>query len=289
MNEFLDTLIEHFDKLNKVIESMHLGVIFGALLNLVIIAVLFKMVDVLGKNIKEKMLNKDANSQLIQFLPILERILKFLIVFFIVACFLQSQGYSVTSLITGFGITGLAVGFAANSTISSVFGTFSIFSDKAYKIGDYVIVNGVEGTVEDVNLRSTKIRTLDNYLYIVPNSSVANGNICNVSVAKKRRIDMSFGLVYSTSNEMLERAIKIIEEILHEEERIYNDYVVFLDSLSASSIDIRCHAYVKSPAYNSLKKVKSDFTLEVVKRFRAEGLDFAFPTTSVYIENNGNS
>ena len=205
------------------------------------------------------MLNKDSNSQLIQFLPILERILKFLIVFFIVACFLQSQGYSVTSLITGFGITGLAVGFAANSTISSVFGTFSIFSDKAYKIGDYVIVNGVEGTVEDVNLRSTKIRTLDNYLYIVPNSSVANGNICNVSVAKKRRIDMSFGLVYSTSNEMLERAIKIIEEILHEEERIYNDYVVFLDSLSASSIDIRCHAYVKSSAYNSLKKVKSDF------------------------------
>ena len=100
---------------------------------------------------------------------------------------------------------------------------------------------------------------------------------------------MSFGLVYGTSDEMLQRAIKIIEEILHEEERIYNDYVVFLDSLSASSIDIRCHAYVKSPAYNSLKKVKSDFTLEVVKRFRAEGLDFAFPTTSVYIENNGNS
>ena len=161
MNEFWDTLIEHFDKLNKVIESMHLGVIFGALLNLIIIAVLFKMVDVFGRNIKEKMLNKDSNSQLIQFLPILERILKFLIVFFIVACFLQSQGYSVTSLITGFGITGLAVGFAANSTISSVFGTFSIFSDKAYKIGDYVIVNGVEGTVEDVNLRSTKIRTLE--------------------------------------------------------------------------------------------------------------------------------
>ena len=119
---------------------------------------------------------KDSKNQLIQFIPILDRIFKILIVFFIVASFLQSFGYSVSSLITGFGITGLAVGFAANATIANVFGTLSIFSDKAYRVGDYVIVNGVEGYVEDVNLMSTKIRTLDNFLYIVPNSSASNGN-----------------------------------------------------------------------------------------------------------------
>lgn len=290
VKELFENIIDYFEKLNKAMESMHMGLIFGAIINIVIIVVLFKMVEVFLRNAKEHILSKDSKNQLVQFLPILERIIKFLIVFFVFASFLQTQGYSVTSLITGFGITGLAVGFAANSTISSIFGTISIFSDKAYKIGDYIIVNGIEGTVEDVTLRSTKVRSLDNYLYIVPNSSVANGNICNVSAAKSRRIDMTFGLVYGTSDEMLERAIKIIEEVLSQNEEIHDyNHVVFVDNLSASSIDIRCLAYTKTSSYNSLKKIKSDFTLEVVKRFRAEGLSFAFPTTSVYIENNGNA
>lgn len=290
MNELFKNIIDYFENLNKAMESMHMGLIFGAIINIVIIVVLFKMVEVFLNNTKEHILSKDSKNQLVQFLPILERIIKFLIVFFVFASFLQTQGYSVTSLITGFGITGLAVGFAANSTISSIFGTISIFSDKAYKIGDYIIVNDVEGTVEDVTLRSTKIRSLDNYLYIVPNSSVANGNICNISAAKSRRIDMTFALVYGTSNEKLGRAMEIIEEVLSQNEKIHtNNYIVFLDNLSASSIDIRCLAYTKTSTYNSLKLIKSDFTLEVIKRFRAEGLEFAFPTTSVYIENNGNA
>ncbi len=287
MDEFFDIIITHFEKLNKAMESMHMGLIFGAVINIIIIVILFKMVEIFLSNVKTRILAKDDKSQIVQFLPILERIFKFLIVFFVFASFLQTQGYSVTSLITGFGITGLAVGFAANSTISSVFGTFSIFSDKAYRIGDYIKLNDIEGTVEDVTLRSTKIRSLDDFLYIVPNSSVANGNICNLSAAKKRRIDATFGLVYSTTNEKLERAIKIVEEVLYASDDIYNDYVVFVDTLSTSSIDIRCFAYAKTSAYNSLKKIKSRFILEVIKRFRAEGLEFAFPSTSVYIEKSG--
>lgn len=182
--DFMDTIIEHLEKFNRLLESTHFDLIFGAIINLLLIAVLFKAVDMMGEKLKNHIINKDGSSQLTQFVPILDKILKFLIVFFIVASFLQSHGYSVSSLITGFGITGLAVGFAANATISNIFGTLAIFSDKAYKIGDYIIANGVEGTVEDVNIRSTKIRTLDNFLYIVPNSSVATGNICNISRAK---------------------------------------------------------------------------------------------------------
>lgn len=285
--DFIDSIIEHLEKINKLFESTHFDLIVGAIVNLIIMILLFKAVDILDRRLRERMLNKDHNSQLVQFIPILGKIFKFLIVFFILASFLQSHGYSVTSLITGFGITGLAVGFAANATISNIFGTLAIFSDKAYKIGDYVKINGIEGTVEDVNIRSTKIRTLDNFLYIVPNSSVATGNICNVTAAKKRRIDEVFTLTYDTPAEKLERAIKIVENILKENENIHNDYVVFIDTLADSSINVKCIAYTKTGSYNEWKIIQSGFILEVIKQFRAEGLDFAFPSTSLYIEKAG--
>ncbi len=286
--DFMDTIIEHLEKFNKLLESTHFDLIVGAIINILLIVVLFKAVDIMSAKLKNRILNRDGNSQLTQFVPILERIMKSILVFFIVASFLQSHGYSVSSLITGFGITGLAVGFAANATIANIFGTLAIFSDKAYKIGDYIIANGVEGTVEDVNIRSTKIRTLDNFLYIVPNSSVSNGNICNLSAAKKRRIVEVFTLTYDTTNEKLQRAISIVEEILRENPDIYDDYAVFLDTLADSSINIKCIAYAKTHSYNPLMKIKSGVILEVVKRFRAEGLDFAFPSTSVYVEKSGN-
>ena len=285
--EFIDSIIEHLDKINQLLKSTHFDFILGIIINICLIIILFKIVEIFSSKLKEHVLAKDSKNQLIQFLPILDRILKFLIVFFIVASFLQSFGYSVTSLITGFGITGLAVGFAANATIANIFGTLSIFSDKAYRIGDYVIVNGIEGYVEDVNLMSTKIRTLDNFLYLVPNSSASNSNICNISAAKKRRINEVFTLTYDTPDDKLERAIHILEEILQEDNDIHNDYLVFADTLADSSINIRCIAYAKTGSYNEYKKIESEILLEAIKRFRAEGLNFAFPSTSVYIEKTG--
>ncbi len=287
--DLMDNIINYLEKLNKLLESTHFDFLVGVVINIFLIMLLFKVVDMFSAKLKEHVLAKDSKNQLIQFIPILDRIFKILIVFFIVASFLQSFGYSVSSLITGFGITGLAVGFAANATIANVFGTLSIFSDKAYRVGDYVIVNGVEGYVEDVNLMSTKIRTLDNFLYIVPNSSASNGNICNITAARKRRINEVFTLTYDTSDEKLEKAIHILENILHENKNIHNDYVVFLDTLSESSIDIRCIAYAKTGSYNEWKKIQSAFLLEAVKQFRAEGLDFAFPSTSVYVEKSGSN
>ncbi len=287
--DLMDNIINYLEKLNKLLESTHFDFLVGVVINIFLIMLLFKVVDMFSAKLKEHVLAKDSKNQLIQFIPILDRIFKILIVFFIVASFLQSFGYSVSSLITGFGITGLAVGFAANATIANVFGTLSIFSDKAYRVGDYVIVNGVEGYVEDVNLMSTKIRTLDNFLYIVPNSSASNGNICNITAARKRRINEVFTLTYDTSDEKLEKAIHILENILHENKNIHNDYVVFLDTLSESSIDIRCIAYAKTGSYNEWKKIQSAFLLEAVRQFRAEGLDFAFPSTSVYVEKSGSN
>jgi len=149
--------------------------------------VLFKLINIFEENIKTKILLKQSDTTILGFMPLIDKLLKITVIFLAVATILQNHGYSITSFIAGFGITGLAVGFGAKETISNVFGSFSLLADKAYKIGDYIVINqaiqdkSVEGIVEDINLRSTKIRCSDGGLLIVPNNIVANGVVKNTS------------------------------------------------------------------------------------------------------------
>lgn len=152
-----------------------------------VVLIAFKSLNLFIKNIKERILLKKTDTTIIGFIPLVDKLLKVTIVFFALATIMQNHGYSITSLIAGFGITGLAVSLGAQITIANIFGSFSLVADKAYKIGDYIIINqtvhdkAVEGLVEDINLRSTKIRTTDGALIIVPNNLVANGVVKNTS------------------------------------------------------------------------------------------------------------
>lgn len=172
---FLDCVSHHKEGIIELI------IIFAAVL------IAFKLIDIFNKNLKDKIIAKHGDKTILGFLPIIEKLIRIVIVFFAIATLLQSHGYSVTSLIAGFGITGLAVGFGAQATIANVFGSFSLLADKAYRVGDYIIINqnvhdkAVEGVVEDINLRSTKIRCSDGGLIIVPNNTVATGVVKNVS------------------------------------------------------------------------------------------------------------
>lgn len=167
--------------------SMHSKTIIEFFTILVVVFVVFKIIDIFNQNLKNKILLKQGDTTLLGFMPLLDKVLKFTAVFVAIATFLQNHGYSVTSLIAGFGITGLAVGLGAQITIANFFGSFSLLADKAYKIGDYIVINqtvhdkAVEGIVEDINLRSTKVRTSDGGLVIVPNNIVANGVVKNLS------------------------------------------------------------------------------------------------------------
>lgn len=168
--------VKHFS--NQIIE-------FFTIVMVVFIA--FKLINIFNQNLKNKILAKNSDTTILSFMPIVNKLLKLTVLFLAVATILQSHGYSINSLIAGFGITGLAVGFGAQVTISNVFGSFALLADKAYKIGDYIIINQsvhekpVEGFVEDINLRSTKIRCQDGGLLIVPNNIVANGVVKNTT------------------------------------------------------------------------------------------------------------
>ncbi len=258
----------------------------GVIVNIIIIAVLFKMTDIFIAKLKEKFSHNDNATPINQVIPIFGKIVKTVIVFVLVASFLQSQGYSLTSLVAGFGITGLAVGFAAQQTIAAVFGTFGILTDKVYKTGDYIKFDNIEGTVENINLRSTKIRTLDNFLVTIPNDKMADSVVTNVSNAHKRRLDLVFGVTYDTTDEKLEHAIEIVKNIISNRSDVHKDFTVFVETLDSSSINIRLIGYTKTKGYDPFAQIRSEIYLEVLKRFRAEGIDFAFPSTTVYMANN---
>lgn len=257
------------------------------IVNLTIAITIFKTINFINKKALEKIKNQESDSPLLKFIPIIMKILKIIVIFLIIAGILQSQGYSMSSILAGFGIGGLAVGMAAKDTLADIFGSISILSDHVYKIGDYVKVNGIEGYVEDITIRSTKIRDLDNFLITVSNSSVANAVVTNVSKAKKRLLKISFGVTYSTSNEKIQKAQEVLKQIATGHKDIHNDFTIAIHDLADSSINIRFMGYVKTGSYFKFLKVRGDFLNKAITGFRENDIDFAFPSRSIYIENNG--
>ncbi len=274
----LESILTGVEQVNKSVDTLHLKIVISLIINVIITVLLFKAADALDRHLKKRF----EQSSLQQFFPILNKVIKGLILFFVVASFLQSNGYSITSLIAGFGITGLAVGFAAQQTIADFFGTLTIIADKMYKPGDYVRIGDIEGTVEYINLFSSKIRTLDNFLVSIPNNNISSSNVINISRAHKRRINEVFGITYDTVD--IQRAIDIIKEVCDSRNDLTKETVVFVETLDSSSINIRLLAYVKTNSYNTFALKRSEIILEIVKRFRQENIDFAFPSQSVYIE-----
>jgi MscS family membrane protein len=263
----------------------HSSFIIGVVINIALIIAINKIIDTLEFKITSKLREKHSDSSLVNLLPILIKVLKAIIIFMLLAGFLQSFGYNVSSLIAGFGITGLAVGFAAKEAIGNVFGSLGLLGDRVYKIGDYIKFDNIEGYVEKINLRSTSIRTLDNFVVNVPNNTIANEAITNVSKCKKRKIDITVGVEYGTSNEKLDRAVEILKDIATNDEKIIGSGMfTSIEALADSSINIRLFAYTSETAWAKYKVIKGNVIRQIIHRFREEGIEFAFPSTSVYIE-----
>ena len=248
--------------------------------------VIFKLINIVDKKIIEKIKRQETNSPLLRFVPIIMKIIKVLLVFIAITGVLQTQGYSISSIIAGFGIGGLAVGMAAKDTLANVFGSISILSDHVYRIGDYVKIDGVEGYVEDVSIRSTKIRDLDNFLTTVPNNMAANAIVINVSKAYKRLLKVTFGVTYSTSTDSIHKAQEILKEIATNHKEILKNFTIAIHDLGESSINIRFMGYINTGSYFKFLRVRGEFLDEAISKFRAANIDFAFPSRSIYIESD---
>lgn len=266
----------------KFIEH-HADFIIGVIINIILIYVFNRLADSFALKFEKRLRNKNPESPLLNLMPILIRIFKAVVVFMLLAGFLQSFGYNVSSLIAGFGITGLAVGFAAKEAIGNVFGSIGLLADKVYKVGEYISFNGYEGTVEAINLRSTTIRTLDGFRVNVPNNLLANEEITNVTQANQRRIDISVDIEYGTTNEKIDRALEILKDIAKDDSDIKDGEISFIDNMAPSSIVVRLVAYTHFTTWTDVTMVKGRVLREIIHKYREEGIEFAFPSTSVYM------
>ncbi len=246
--------------------------------------IVFVVIDKFCKKISKKISTASNYANFINLETFITKFLKVVFVFFAVTAILQKHGYSLTSLIAGFGITGLAVSFAAKETIANIFGSISLMFDKVYKLGDYIKVGEHEGTVEDVNMRSTKIRTTEDVLVNIPNETLATSPVYNYSKITKRKIKETLGITYETSDEKITRAQRIIESVLSGNEEIYDGFQIYVPLLNSSSIDITFEAYAKTANLAKARAIKSELLLNIYKKFREEEISLAYPTQTLYIE-----
>lgn len=196
----------------------------------------------------------------------------------------QNLGYSASSLLAGFGIGGAAVAFASKDTVANFFGSIVVFVDRPFQIGDWVEVGEVEGTVETVGIRVTRIRTFANALITIPNATFTTSAINNWSRMRKRRIKMTIGLTYDTTPDRMRQAIEAIRALIRSDDRLHQDFflVNFYD-FGPSSLDIFCYLFTRTTNWAEHMQIREEFMLRVMEAMRGLELSFAFPTRSVYL------
>lgn len=214
--------------------------------------------------------------------PIVRKILKFVIVAISFIMIVDKFGYDVTSIIAGLGIGGLAFAFAAKDMLGHMFGGASILTDKPFKLGQRIKFDNNEGHVEEIGIRSTKVRTFDGSELIVPNSIIANTIVENVSREKRRRIKTVLGLVYGTTNARLKKAVDILKKIAKQTKGVEDEAKVYFTEFGPSSLDITFIYYITD--LDNIFQIKSDVNFKVKEEFEKHKLDFAFPTQTIELK-----
>ena len=237
------------------------------------------MHSILFENLQQK-LGLQFDRILIPFLSKFLRVVTVLIGLTIVA---QEWGYNINGLIAGLGLGGLAVALAAKDALANLFGGVVIITDKPFTVGDWIQTPSVEGVVEDINFRSTRVRTFANALVTVPNSALANEPITNWSRMGKRRVSFHLGVVYSTPKEKIKRCAAEIKSVLENHPDVHKETIaVYFDKFGESSLDIFILFFTVPVDLDEHLKVKEEINFTIMEVLEREGVSLAFPSRSIY-------
>ena len=211
-----------------------------------------------------------------------ENIYKVLVVVFAGIAALDQLGVPVTGLLTGAGVAGLAISLAAQSTLSSLIAGITLVLEHPFGIGDYIILSSVEGTVEDISFRSTRIRNADNVVITIENSKVCAEYIQNANQRTSRLWQFTLGLTYDTTEEQIQRVTQDLTQLLQEQPTVQpNGVTVTLDKFNDYSLDILVRVYLTTLPYADYLKERHRLNLLIMQTVKNAGCEFAFPTTTV--------
>jgi small-conductance mechanosensitive channel len=197
----------------------------------------------------------------------------------------QNLGYDITALVAGLGIGGLAIAIALQGVLSDVFASFSIYMDRPFQTGDFIIVGEVMGTVKHIGVKSTRIESLWGEEIIVPNKDLTEARVKNYKKMENRRIVFGFGVTYDTPAAKLRKIPDIVQEIIGTMKLASVNRVHFKD-FGDSALNFEVMYNVDSADYNAYMDVQQEINLTLKERFEKEGIEFAYPTQTIYLQKS---
>jgi MscS family membrane protein len=228
---------------------------------------------------------RDKQMGVAAFMPWIKKTLVAIFVVIGVLITVQSLGFNVSTILSGLGIGGLAFALAAQDTIANLFGSIVVAIDQPFKVGETVKIGANTGTVEDIGLRSTKIRLIDKSLVIIPNKLVSSEAIINLSRFTQRRVEQVIGLTYDTTPDQMTAIVEDVKRIILAETVVDAESVmVFFRDFSASSLDLWIVYATKGPDFQEGFVLKQRVNLAIMRAVAARGLSFAFPTSVMHLD-----
>jgi MscS family membrane protein len=245
--------------------------------------VLFNLIGLI-ETFLEGWVSKTESTLDDQLLPFIRKCLRIFVIFLAAIMTIQNLGYSISGLLASLGIGGLAVALAAKDTLSNIFGSLMILLDRPFHVGDWVKAGDLEGIVEEVGFRSTKIRTFGKTQITVPNNVIANLAVDNISRRPNRRINFTVGVTYETKPEQMRQAVAGIREMLRKHPAIDQEFIlVNFTEFGASSLDILVYCFARTVVWAEYLAAREDVSLKIMEILDGLGLEIAFPSRSIYL------
>lgn len=276
--------IEVVDKVQKVTSITLIEVVDKLFMLLMLISlfwILLRIIDFVAHVFayRASLTESKEDDQLVPFVKELVKITTVTIAFFVILGYVFE--INVLTLITGLGIGGIAIALAAKESLENLLGSFTIFVDKPFVVGDFVKVNGIEGTVEKVGFRSTRIRTAEKSLVTMPNKKMIDTPLENMTVRNYRRIIFDVGLTYNTPVADIKAIAQKITDYINAHEKTNNDAIVTFQNFGASSLDLQVLYYIEMMDYNPYLKIREEINFKIIEIVQQSHGDFAFPTQLV--------
>lgn len=241
---------------------------------------LSRLFDALYREYMIPLAEKTENDLDDQLMPIISKGIKLIIWVMAIIIGLNNAGYDVAALIAGLGIGGLALAMAAKDTVSNIFGGFTIFADQPFKINDRIKIAGYDGTVTEIGVRSTRLKTLEGRVVTMPNSKFADAPVENISWEPSRKVKLTLGLTYDTTPEKMQLAMDLLTQVSEENKQTEENIAIGFTEFGDFSMNIAFIYYICKG--ESIMATQSAINMEILKKFNAAGLEFAFPTQTLY-------
>lgn len=257
-----------------------IGKVYWIMIALTITWLLARLIDAIIKEYIVPLTQKTEGDLDDQIVPIIRKAIRASIWIMGVIIAMNNAGYNVGALLAGLGIGGIALAMAAKDTVANIFGGVTIFTDKPFTINDRVKINGFDGTITEIGIRSTRLKTLENRIVTIPNSKFTDGMVENVTSEPSRKVVIKLGLIYETTADKIQNGMKALQAIVDENEDLEENTVISFTEFGDFSLGILFIYYIKKGS--DIMGAQTTVNLEVKKRFEDLEIEMAFPTQTVY-------